>query len=135
MGVKVTGQRKVLGDLEKRLGKQTMQRISDKALTEGAKVFVKELQSQVRTFSDGKGKSKGYTYDEITISEPMWVNGVRTIKIHWRGPHDRYRIIHLNEWGTVNNPNPRGKGAIARAMRNAENAYRRVIKETIRRGI
>ncbi len=135
MGVKVTGQRKVLGDLEKRLGKQTMQRISDKALTEGAKVFVKELQEQVKTFSDGKGYSKGYTFEEITVSEPMWVGGVRTIKIHWRGPHDRYRIIHLNEWGTVNNPNPRGKGAIARAMRNAENAYRRVIKEAIRRGI
>ncbi|MFB4471775.1 hypothetical protein ACDI16_02255 [Oceanobacillus caeni] len=135
MGVEIKGLKELERELEKRFGKQNVQRISDKALLDGAKVFVKELQVQVKTFSDGKGYSQGYTYEEITVSEPMWVGGVRTIKVHWRGPHGRYRVIHLNEWGTVKNPNPRGKGAIARALKNAENAYQKAIMEAVRRGL
>lgn len=103
-----------------------MQTITDEALKAGAKVFVKELKSQLETFKD-----TGATVNEVQISEPMTVSGVRTIKIYWRGPKNRYRIIHLNEFGTIKNPRPRGKGAIARAMRNAEIAYRNAIIRTI----
>lgn len=135
MGVEIKGLKELERELEKRFGKQNVQRISDKALLDGAKVFVKELQVQVKTFSDGKGYSQGYTYEEITVSEPMTIKGVRTVKVHWKGPHGRYRVIHLNEWGTIKNPNPRGKGAIARALKNAEKAYRNAIKQAIERGL
>lgn len=130
MSVNIRGNSQLLLEIERRLGQQRTQQISDRALLAGARVFVEELKRQFSTFKD-----EGYSIEEITISEPIWVAGKRTVKIHWRGPHGRYRIIHLNEWGTVNNPNPRGKGAIARAMRNAENAYREAIKREIRRGI
>ena len=130
MSVKITGLNQLIKELEQRLGKQAMQRISDEALKKGAEVFVKELKSQFESFKD-----TGASIDEITISEPMWEAGVRTVKVHWKGPKDRYRIIHLNEFGTVQNPNPRGKGAIARALRNAERKYRQVVKEAIERGI
>lgn len=130
MSVKISGDSKLLAEIEKRYGKANMQRISDKALKQGADVFVKELKSQFESFKD-----TGATIDEITISEPMWVAGVRTVKVHWRGPKDRYRIIHLNEFGTVKNPNPKGKGAIARALRNAEKSYREAIKRVIKEGI
>lgn len=130
MSVKVTGQKQLLAELEKRFGEQGMQRISDEGLKAGAEIFVKELKSQFRSFKD-----TGYSIDDTSISEPMWVGDKRTIKVHWNGPHGRYRIIHLNEWGTVNNPNPKGKGAVARSMRNAESAYRKAIKQAIERGI
>jgi hypothetical protein len=130
MSVKIHGEKKVMAELEKRLGKVKAQQLSDKALKRGAQVFIKELKMQFATFKD-----TGASIEEMTISEPMWVAGVRTIKIHWRGPKDRYRIIHLNEFGTVQNPSPRGKGAIARAMRNAESAYRSAIKKAIREGL
>ncbi|MEH7287408.1 hypothetical protein [Priestia megaterium] len=130
MSVQIKGLNKLLADLEKRLGPDKIRNISDHALKEGARVFVEELKAQFELFKD-----TGASIDEITISEPMTIGGVRTIKIHWRGPDNRYRIIHLNEWGTVKNPNPRGKGAIARAMRNAENAYKAAVKEAVRRGI
>lgn len=135
MSFNITGINALINELERRLGPNRMQEINDRALKEGAKVFVRELRLQVKTFSDGEGYSKGHTFDEITISEPMTVAGVRTIKVYWRGPNGRYRIIHLNEWGTVKNPNPRGKGAIARALRNAEEEYRRVVREELERGI
>ena len=130
MSVQIKGLDKVLADLEKRFGEEKVRKISDQALKDGAKAFVKELKNQFESFKD-----TGASIDEITISKPMYVNGIRTIKIHWRGPEGRYRIIHLNEWGTVKNPDPRGKGAIARALRNAENAFHTAVKEAVRRGI
>jgi HK97 gp10 family phage protein len=129
MSVKLTGEKKLLADIEKHIGKLKVQQLSDMALKKGAEVFVRELKSQFESFKD-----TGASIDEMTISEPMWVNGSRTIKIHWTGPKDRYRIIHLNEFGTVKNPNPKGKGAIARAMRNAEKEYRDTIKRVIKEG-
>lgn len=136
MSVKITGEKQLLAELEKRFGKAKMQQISDKALKAGAEVFIAELKTQLSTFSRaGKGMSEGYTHDEVTATEPETVGGVRTIKIHWMDGHGRYRIIHLNEFGTVKNPNPSGKGAIARAMRNAESAYREAIKKAVQEGI
>lgn len=128
MSVKIEGLPKLLADLESRLGQARMQGVSDRALRAGAEVFVRELKRQFESFKD-----TGASIKEITISEPMTIAGVRTIKVHWRGPKNRYRIIHLNEWGTVKNPNPRGKGAIARALRNAERAYKQAIFNSVRR--
>lgn len=130
MSVQITGLDQLLEQLESRLGSEVTRRISDHALKEGAKIFVRELKLQFASFKD-----TGASIDEITISGPMTVGSVRTIKIHWKGPKGRYHIIHLNEWGTVKNPNPQGKGAIARAMRNSEGAYRAAVEEAVRRGI
>lgn len=130
MSVEITGLNILLSELERKLGKSNIQRLSDKALTEGAKVFVAELKRQFETFKD-----TGASIDEITISQPMTVAGKRIVKVHWRGPKGRYRIIHLNEWGTINNPNPRGKGKIALALRNAEKAYRDTIVRYLKAGL
>lgn len=130
MSVEITGLNTLLSELERKLGKSNIQRLSDKALTEGAKVFVAELKRQFETFKD-----TGASIDEITISKPMTVAGNRVVKVYWRGPKNRYRIIHLNEWGTINNPNPRGKGKIALALRNAEKAYRDTIVRYLKAGL
>lgn len=130
MSVRVTGQKKLIAELNKRLGSQKMQRVSDSALKAGAEVFVKELKSQFQSFKD-----TGYSIEDTTISEPVWSGNKRIVKVHWNGPHGRYRIIHLNEWGTINNPSPAGKGAVARSLRNAESSYRKAIKQAIKEGI
>lgn len=134
MSLKVEGLKKLETELEKRFGKEKMQQISDQALSDGADVFIEEFKSQFSAIKD-KGHSKGHTISEITKSEPLTLAGTRTIKIHWRGPHDRYKIIHLNEFGTVKNPNPPAKGVIARALKNSETAYREAIKQAIERGM
>ncbi|MGD7021778.1 hypothetical protein ACQCVK_04245 [Rossellomorea vietnamensis] len=131
MSVKIKGMEKLLKELENRFGKQQIQRISDEGLKRGAAVFVEELKAEFQSFKD-----TGASIEEITISEPYWAaSGERTIKVHWRGPKGRYRIIHLNEWGTIKNPNPPGKGAITRALKNAEKAYRDAIKRAVMEGI
>ena len=133
-GARLKGLKELEQELEKRFGKQNAQRISDEALKAGAKVFVEALTFEFAT-TPHKGYSEGATIDEITISDPVTINGVRTVRVHWRGPDGRYRIIHLNEFGTINNPNPPWKGVIARTMQKAERAYRNAIKEAIERGI
>lgn len=126
MGVDVKGQKKLERQLEQKLGKRAMTQVVDRALEAGAEVFERELVKQLETFKD-----TGATVRELRFSKPRDVGGARTITAHWKGPDDRYRIIHLNEFGTVKNPNPRGKGAIARALRNSEKAYRAAIKKEV----
>ena len=130
MSVEITGLNELLRELERRFGADNMERLNDRALLKGADEFVPELKRNFERF-----KKEGYSIEEVTIGEPKTVVGKRRVNVHWKGPHGRYRIIHLNEWGTVNNPNPKGKGAVARAMRNAERAYRETIKKALKDGL
>lgn len=131
MGVKVHGVNQLIQELDRRFGKSRIDNITDDALTAGALVFGMELRRQLMTFKD-----KGYTLDELTISSPGAGNGGnRTVMIYWRGPHNRYRIIHLNEWGTIQNPNPRGKGKIAKALELSQKAYGKAVRDTMRRAL
>lgn len=127
MSVKITGVKRLITELESRLGSARMRKIEDEALKAGAAVFIKELKAQFETFKDD-----GYSIEEMTLTEPYSLNGVRTITVKWVGPHKRYTIIHLNEFGTIKNPNPRGKGAIARALQNSQAAYRDALRNKIK---
>lgn len=104
--------------------------VIDQALVAGAEVMAEKIKKHLWPFRDTAA-----TVKEITVSEPFTENGVRKIKIHWRGPKNRYRIIHLNEWGTVRAPNPPAKGAIQRAMRAGESQYYRTLKSEIEKGL
>lgn len=128
MSVRVSGGPQLIKELEKRYGKKALQEKVDRALIKGAQVFERVLKQEFERF-----KQTGASLEEITVSSPMDYGGKRTIRVHWKGPKNRYRIIHLNEFGTVKNPNPKGKGAIARAERSAREAYQQVIKQELGR--
>ena len=130
MSVEIRGMSELRADIEKRYGQEAVTQLSDQALTDASEVFKAALVSQLSTFKD-----TGATVDELEFSEPHTVDGVRMITVHWKGPKGRYRIIHLNEFGTVNNPNPRGKGAIARALQQSERSYKQAIRNAIERGL
>lgn len=129
MSAEVKGLNQLLNRLEKEYGQESFQKLTDKGLKKGAEAFVEKLKKEFEKFKD-----TGASIEEITTSNPMTINGKRTIKVYWKGPHDRYRIIHLNEFGTVKNPNPEGKGAIARALKASEKEYRETIKQVMKRG-
>ncbi|MEW4223138.1 hypothetical protein [Rossellomorea marisflavi] len=129
MSVELKGVNELIKDLERIYGKGALQQRVDAALLKGAEVFKAALIKEFNRFKD-----TGASLEEITISEPMDFWGNRTVRIHWQGDKGRYRIIHLTEFGTVKNPNPKGKGAIAKAERSASEAYFQVIKEELGRG-
>ena len=124
--IDIKGVDTVINELEKRLGKTRINEITDIALLRGAQIIKRELRKNFELFKD-----KGHSRDEITISEPMTLNGQRTVVIYWSGPHKRYHIIHFNEFGTVINPRPRGMGAIERSLEQGANEFRKVIGEEI----
>ncbi|ASE38010.1 hypothetical protein CD039_01645 [Staphylococcus argensis] len=86
----------------------------------------------MRVFED-----TGESVRETTISKPMTIGGVRVVKIHWQGPKQRYRIIHLNEFGHFDRSgkwvNTKGKGVIERAMREGREVYFRTVKDELKR--
>ena len=111
MGVEITGLKRLEAKLEEKFGQARMQEIADEALLKGAEVIKRELQQNFETFRD-----TGASIDEITISEPKAGPNGRRREIHWVGPKGRYRLIHINEWGTIKNPNPAGKGKVAESL-------------------
>ena len=128
--VEVNGIEKVEAELAKKFSKEALDKITDKALIAGAQVIKAELRKNFELFKD-----TGASRDEITISKPMILNGVKSIIIYWSGPKNRWHIIHMNEFGTVKNPNPRGKGAIERSLKSGKKEYLRVVAAEIGRSI
>lgn len=134
MTVTVKGDKEIIAYLEKKYGKSATKRITDFALTKGGQKVAQIIKNNMKSF-----KNTGESVEETTVSKPMTINGVRTVKIHWRGPKQRYRIIHLNEYGHFDRAgkwvNTAGKGVIENAMREGRETYFRTVKEEIRRRV
>ena len=134
MTVTVKGDKEIIAYLEKKYGKSATKRITDFALTKGGQKVAQIIKNNMKSFKD-----TGESVEETTVSKPMTINGVRTVKIHWRGPKQRYRIIHLNEYGHFDRAgkwvNTDGKGVIENAMREGRETYFRTVKEEMRRRV
>lgn len=130
--VDIKGMDALMKQLDSRFSKRQLRNITDNALKKGADVIKKELESNFSTFAD-----TGASREEITIGKPdnLTASGTRYIPIYWSGPKNRYTIIHLNEFGTIKNPNPRGKGAVERALRSGASAYESALSSSIRRAM
>lgn len=134
MTVTVKGDKEIIAYLEKKYGRSATKRITDFALTKGGQKVVQIIKNNMKSFKD-----TGESVEETTVSKPMTINGVRTVKIHWRGPKQRYRIIHLNEYGHFDRAgkwvNTAGKGVIENAMREGRETYFRTVKEEMKRRV
>lgn len=134
MTISVKGDKEIIAYLEKKFGKSATKRITDFALTKGGQKVVQIIKKDMGSFKD-----TGESVSETSLSKPMTIGGVRTVKVHWRGPKQRYRIIHLNEFGHYDRSgkwvNTAGKGVIERAMREGRETYFRTVKEEIRRKV
>lgn len=98
MSVEVTGVEELERQLVSLFGRENLPQLVDPALIAGATLVAKTLKSEFVQFKD-----TGASIDEINIEKPSYDKGVRSIKIDWKGPKDRYKIIHLNEYGYTRN--------------------------------
>ncbi|MBE7320339.1 hypothetical protein [Staphylococcus epidermidis] len=134
MTMTLKGDKEIIAYLETKYGKSATKRITDFALTKGGQKVVQIIKNNMKSFKD-----TGESVEETTVSKPMTINGVRTVKIHWRGPKQRYRIIHLNEYGHFDRSgkwvNTAGKGVIENAMREGRETYFRTVKEEMRKRV
>lgn len=134
MTMTLKGDKEIIAYLETKYGKSAMKRITDFALTKAGNKVVSIIKGNMKSFED-----TGESVEETTLSKPMTIKGVRTVKIHWRGPKQRYRIIHLNEYGHFDRSgkwvNTAGKGVIENAMREGRETYFRTVKEEMKRRV
>jgi len=134
MTMTLKGDKEIIAYLETKYGKSAMKRITDFALTKAGNKVVSIIKGNMKSFED-----TGESVEETTLSKPMTIKGVRTVKIHWRGPKQRYRIIHLNEYGHYDRSgkwiNTAGKGVIENAMREGRETYFRTVNTEMRKRV
>src|SRR5690625_795450 len=90
----VEGIERTIEDLEALFNPKNLQKIKDNALEEGAEFLRDKIHEAQKKTAD-----TGAMAEEVTFSEPRTINGVRAITIHWRGPKNRYAVVHLVENG------------------------------------
>lgn len=121
MSVKFNGFDDVIKELEKQMNPRQVSKVTNKALQVGAEVVKDGVVGEFEKFKD-----TGASIDEIVISKVGTHDGVKSIKLGWNGPKERYRIIHLNEFGFDKNGRkikPKGYGALNRAIKSSEKKY------------
>ena len=134
MTMTLKGDKEIIAYLETKYGKSATKRITDFTLTKAGNKVVSIIKGNMKSFED-----TGESVEETTLSKPMTIKGVRAVKIHWRGPKQRYRIINLNEYGHFDRSgkwvNTAGKGVIENAMREGRETYFRTVKEEMRKRV
>lgn len=131
--VEFRGVQETLQSLEKSLGINKTKNITRKAINSGAEIVEKKLQTDMLVFKD-----KGYTIDEVVRKNATYKNYKAEAEIGWNGPHQRYRLIHLNEWGYTRNGRqikPRGFGVITKSLKNSEPLYFETVASEVKRNL
>lgn len=129
----ITGVKETIRVLEKKLGEKKMKILTKKAINVAAEKVEKKLQNDMLVFKD-----KGYTIDEVVRKDAIYRNGNAEAEIGWNGPHERYRLIHLNEWGYTRNGRqikPRGFGVITKSLKNSEPLYFDTVSEEVKKNL
>jgi len=131
--VEFEGIQEAINSLEKSLGEKKVKSITRKAINAGAEKVEKKMQQDMLVFKD-----KGYTIDEVVRKNATYKNYNAEAEIGWNGPHERYRIIHLNEFGYTRNGKqikPRGFGVISKSLKASEKDYLNTVAEEVKKSL
>lgn len=126
MSISVQGQADILRTLEAKLGKPRTTRVVNKALRDTGDDIVDLVKESVAYY-----KKTGATYNEVVKSGIKGASkGIKEIDVGWRGDKDRWRLVHLNEFGYTRfgkYVRPRGMGAVQRAAdKSKEIAFKKM---------
>ena len=116
--------------MEKKLGTKKIRKVTRDAIDEGASDVEEQLKWALLTFKD-----TGATVDEVVRSLASYKNYNAEAEIGWNGPKQRYRLIHLNEWGYTRNGRqikPRGFGVITKSLKSSEKIYLNAVARELR---
>lgn len=133
MSVEITGIDAIQKKLQEKLSEKALNRVQNAALKAGANEVVEELSKELIQFKD-----TGATVEEITVGKVTSKGGFKHILVGWNGPKQRYKLVHLNEFGYSKNGKkikPRGYGAVHRALKNSETSYVNKVKDELRKNL
>lgn len=128
--VQFQGVTETIQALEKKLGTKKIRKVTRDAIDEGASDVEEQLKWALLTFKD-----TGATVNEVVRSLASYKNYNAEAEIGWNGPKQRYRLIHLNEWGYTRNGRqikPRGFGVITKSLKSSEKIYLNAVARELR---
>lgn len=137
MYLKVKGLDELIKKFENFENDPSFQKAMRDAVNGGAKIVADEVQKSLETTKD-KGYSKGYTAKEINITKVTHNSKGYFAKINWKGPHDRYKIVHLNEFGYSRGGksySPPMKGKISLGVKNSQDEFEDYVTKKIKEGV
>lgn len=126
----IKGVNATLKELEKRLGEKQMQKISRQAINKAGEEVKGDLKEDMKAFRD-TGASINEVVQQNATKKSTGVSG----RIGWNGPQNRYKLIHLNEWGYTRfgkQYRPRGFGVIEKSLRGSESKYLETVESELR---
>lgn len=133
MSVIITGIDAIQKNLQRQMSEIALGRVQTSALKAGAAEVAVELSNELSKFKD-----TGATVDEITIGKVTTHHGFKHILVGWNGPKERYRIVHLNEFGYNRDGKkvkPRAYGAVRRSLENSKVAFYNAIEDELRKNL
>lgn len=131
MSVEFRGFEEIQKKLQAQLSEQALGRVQNKALTAGAHEVSKAISKEFVEFKD-----TGASEEEIVVGKVTSKNGFKSVLVGWNGPKERYRLVHLNEFGYNRNGEkvkPRGYGSIQRAISNSEGAFLHAVTKEMKK--
>lgn len=132
-GFKVTGMEDIQKALLEACSGAKAKRVRKEALNSGADVIVEQMKANFDPFKD-----TGYSRDEIMRTDARTKNDIEELKIGWNGEHGRWRLVHLNEFGYTKmgkQYTPRGFGAIAKSLTEAQPGFEQEVTRRMREGL
>lgn len=129
MSAEISGTDEIIRALKSQFTSAKWSKIENEALIQGAEVVAKEVKKGLEAYKD-----TGATVNELVISKPKKKGGYKHAVIGWNGPKERYRIIHLNEFGYNKKGvyvSPRGKGKISKAVSVSKSDYLKAVKKEL----
>ncbi|GBD74113.1 hypothetical protein TEHN7125_2273 [Tetragenococcus halophilus subsp. halophilus] len=131
--VTIKGIDSTLKNLEKTLGDKKVRSISRKAINKAGGEVKGDLKEDMKAFRD-TGASINEVVQQNATKKATGVSG----RIGWNGPQNRYKLIHLNEWGYTRfgkQYRPRGFGVIEKSLKGSEKKYLETIESELRNNL
>ena len=99
MSVNIKGLKELERNINAELTSRKSNKLMNDAVNAGGDKVVSNLKNEFSKYK-GSGYSTGATSDEIVRSNARMTNlNGRQLKVGWNGPKERYRLVHLNEFG------------------------------------
>lgn len=105
--------------------------IRKQAINAGGDRMVEQLKKNFDVFKD-----TGYSEEEIIRTDARTKGNVEELKIGWNGPHGRWRLIHLNEFGYTRKGKqytPKGFGVIQKTVEQTKEEYLQTVEAEMRK--
>ena len=134
MSFEWNGYKEVKKELDTKYSEANVRRVTDEALVDGGNMMLRKVKAEQAKYQDW-----GNTYREAKLSDVMRVKDISFVTIYWHGPHNRFSVIHLQEYGHYNKDgtwnDTDSKGALTRTLITGYRAYFNTIQESLRKSL